>query len=472
MELWKMWFEAVTQLRPACIRQRTFCWMVICLLGLCIRTELAGVTSFVRALGLDPFLYKRLLHLFHSPALKLDTLTEVWTRWCADSLPACTVGAYRVWITDGIKAPKEGRKMPAVKKLHQESANNSKPEFIFGHSFQCISLLIQTAQGFVAAVPLAARICEGVVWSNRDKRTQLDRVVTLFLSLTDALGLPVVLVADAYYATRKVILPLLAAGHHLVTRARKNAVAYELAPRPKQSRRGRPRLYGKRIRLRDLFCAAGTFTSVPSPVYDDKNVVLEFRCIDLLWRPVGRLVRFVLVRHPHRGSMILMASDITMDPLDIIILYGYRFKIEVGFRQALHVVGAYAYHFWMAAMIPIRRVSGNQYMHHNSDRYRQMVRRKLAAYHNYVQLGCIAQGLLQYLAITARPTVWKLFHSWLRTMRTELPPSELVVAHALRDSLPEFLAVGPGDRILAEFLRQKVLTRSDSYDKSHHARAA
>ena len=351
--------------------------------------------------------------------------------------------------------------MPAVKKLHQESANNSKPEFIFGHSFQCISQLTQTAQGFVAAVPLAARICEGVVWSNRDTRTQLDRVVALFLSLIEALGSPVVLVADAYYATRKVILPLLAAGHHLVTRARKNAVAYELAPTPKQPRRGRPRLYGKRIRLRDLFTAAATFTSVPSPLYDDKDVVITFRCIDLLWRPVGRLVRFVLVRHPHRGAMILMASDITMDPLDIIILYGYRFKIEVGFRHALHIVGTYAYHFWMMAMTPIRRVSGNQYMHHKSDRYRQMVRRKLAAYHRYVQLGCIAQGLLQYLAITARSTVWNLFHSWLRTMRTELPPSELVVAHALRSSFPEFLAAGPADTILAKFLRRRLFKPRD-----------
>lgn len=454
--LWKMWFEAVAQLRPACSRQRTFYWMVLCLIGLCIRTELAGVTSFVRVLGLEPVLYKRLLHLFHSPAIQLDTLTEIWTRWCADSFPACTVGAYRVWIADGLKAPKEGRKMPAVKKLHQESANNSKPEFIFGHSFQCISLLTQTAQGVVAAVPLAARICEGIVWSNRNTRTQLDRVVTLFLSLAAVLESPVVLVADAYYATGKVILPLLAAGHHLVTRARTNAVAYELAPKPKHPRRGRPRLYGKRIRLRDLFAATATFTSTPSPLYDDKNVLLDFRCINLLWRPVGRLVRFVLVRHPHRGSMILMASDITMDPLDIIILYGYRFKIEVGFRHALHVVGTYAYHFWMMVMTPIRRVSGNQYMHHKSDRYRQMVRRKLAAYHNYVQLGCIAQGLLQYLAITARSTVWTLFHSWLRTMRTELPPSELVVAHALRSSLPEFLAAGPADTTLAKFLRRRL----------------
>ena len=45
------------------------------------------------------------------------------------------------------------------------------PPFIFGHSFQCISLLTRTASGYAAAVPLAARIREGVVSSNRDDRT-------------------------------------------------------------------------------------------------------------------------------------------------------------------------------------------------------------------------------------------------------------------------------------------------------------
>ena len=37
--------------------------------------------------------------------------------------------------------------MPAVKMLHQQSASNSKPEYIMGHSFQAISLLVQGASG-------------------------------------------------------------------------------------------------------------------------------------------------------------------------------------------------------------------------------------------------------------------------------------------------------------------------------------
>jgi len=430
--------------------------MVLVLMGLSIRTDLAGVTSVVRSLGLVPPDYKRLLHLFHSAALDLERLTALWIAWCREAFPAFCVGTYRVCIADGLKAPKEGRKMPAVKKLHQESANNSKPPFIFGHSFQCLSLLTRTAHGHATAVPLAARICEGVVWSNRDRRTQLDHLVLLFLSVAAALQHAVILVADAYYATGKVILPLLAAGHHLVTRARSNAVAYEPAPTPKCRRRGRPRLYGKRVRLRDLLATADAFESVPSPVYGETNIMIAYRCVDLLWRPVRRLVRFVLVRHPIHGSIILMCTDLSVDPLDVLILYGYRFKIELGFRQALHVVGTYAYHFWMLAMTPIRRVTGNQYMHRKSERYRQQVRRKLAAYHNHVQLSCIVQGLLQYLAITAGTTVWQLFRSWLRTMHTNRPPSELVVAYALRSSLPEFLAVGPAHPILAKFLRHRL----------------
>jgi len=472
MRLWMVWFEAVATLRPACSRGRTYCWMVVALMGLSIRTELAGVTSFVRVLGLSPSRYNPLLRVFHSSGVNLDRLTVLWVRWCRHAFPPVMVGGSLVVLADGVKIPKEGRKMPAVKKLHQASDNNSKPPFIFGHSFQAVSLLIRTAAGHAAAIPLAARIHEGVVWSNRDRRTLLDKLVLLFLPLAATLEAPVILVADAYYASRKVICPLLGAGHQLVTRVKKNCVAYQPAPQPKQRRRGRPRLYGKRQLLRDLFADTTAFEFVPSPVYGENGITISFRCVDLLWRPVGKLVRFVLVQHPVRGAIMLLSTDTTMDPLDVIILYAYRYKIELGFRHALHVLGTYSYHFWMMAMVPIRRVRGNQYMHHRSERYRQQVRRKLAAYHTHVQLGCIAQGLLQYLAISCTTTVWQLFRSWLRTMDPTRPPSELVVAYALRDSLPDFLADGPTDPTLAKFLRKNLFAHTTKRHTPHQTRAA
>jgi len=103
------------------------------------------------------------------------------------------------------------------------------------------------------------------------------------------------------------------------------------------------------------------------------------------------------------------------------------------------VVGSYAYHFWMDAMKPRRRGKGYQYLHRQSQTYRDAVRRKMNAFHSHVQLGCVAQGLLQHLALNHTAEVWQQYRSWLRTMNPALPPSELAVACALRSTLPEFL---------------------------------
>ena len=82
---------------------------------------------------------------------------------------------------------------------------------------------------------------------------------------------------------------------------------------------------------------------------------------------------------------------------------------------------------------------------------RAAIRRKLAAYHAFVQLGCIAQRLLQHLAINHTAEVWRCFRSWLRTMNPSLPPSELVVANALRTGIPEYFSSPGKDPTLTKF---------------------
>jgi len=452
MLLWLEWYRCVRELRGACSRNRTFLWMCLVLVGFSIRTELFGVTSFVRSCFLRPEKYRRLLHLFHTTSLKLEKLSDLWCRLAGKLFAPVLWQGYRIFIADGLKVPKEGKKMPAVKALHQESQNNSKPAFIMGHSFQAIGMLAKGLMGGHFCVPLVSRIHEGLVWSNRDRRTLLDKLVGLFLPITKLFVGPAILLADAYYASGKVIRPLLEEGHHLVTRVRTTTVGYQPAAKPKKRKRGRPKLYGKKVRLRDLWKLASEFAIAPSPVYGESNISVRYLSIDLLWRPVGHLVRFVLVDHPSRGRIILMTTLLTMAPLEVLELYGYRFKIEVSFKQALHTLGTYAYHFWMMHMVPIRRRSGNQHLHHRSEEYREMVRNKVAAYHRYVQLGCIAQGLLQHLSVNSASLVWQHFNSWLRTMFTDRSPSEMVVGQALRSSLPAFLAATHGQHELEKFI--------------------
>ena len=90
------------------------------------------------------------------------------------------------------------------------------------------------------AVPLDIKIHEGLIFSNRDQRTLLDKLLGLVNRLQ--LDEPCYLVADAYYASGKMVKGSLAQGHDLVTRAKSNCVAYRRAPLPRSKRaRGRRR---------------------------------------------------------------------------------------------------------------------------------------------------------------------------------------------------------------------------------------
>jgi len=455
MSLWIAWSNAIWLLRPAFSRLRSFMWFATAVAGLTVRTELLGVTSIVRALKLKPRYYNKLLDSFHSSAVKLDRLSALWTQAVLRLFPQpLLVNGRRVLLGDGIKIPKCGKKMPGVKLLHQQSDSNTKPEFIMGHSLQAVSLLVQAAQS-AFAVPLAARIHEGLVWSNRDRRTLLDKMIALLAIV--AINDPFYFVADAYYATRKIIRGLLDQNNHLVSRVKANAVAYLPHSQRGPQKRGRPRLYGTKLRLKSLFNDPKSMQSAASPVYGERNVTIQYRDCDLLWRPAGRLVRFVAVIHPSRGSRLLMCTDTSLCAIDIIRLYGLRFKIEHSFKQAVRLIGSFAYHFWMQDMTPLRRGNGNQHLHRESLDYRNAIKRKIHAYHVFIQAGIVCQGLLQYLSVAFPALVWNSFGSWLRTIRPGIPPSELVVANALRQTLPEFLL----NAEQSDFLEKFILERQD-----------
>ena len=220
MNLWEVWFSVVKTLREACKRKRTFFWMIVFLIGASIRCgDLTGVTSVVRVVGLLPGYYSCLLDFLHSSSLNITLLAQLWTQWVLQNFfEKVTINKRIVLLTDGIKVSKEGKKMPGVKMLHQASQSNTKAEFIMGHSCQAIGLLVK-ALGSFFCVPLTCQIHEGVVFSNRDKRTLYDKLLLMLNNL--GIHIPYYLVADAYYSVAKMVNGIRKNGNHLVTRAKK-----------------------------------------------------------------------------------------------------------------------------------------------------------------------------------------------------------------------------------------------------------
>ncbi len=200
----------------------------------------------MRALNLNARYYNALVDHFHSAAVKLDQLSTLWAHLVLRLFPQpVRINGRHVLVGDGIKVPKCGRKMPAVKLLHQQSEANTKPEYIMGHSLQAVGILVHAASSFFA-IPLAIRIHEGLVWSNRDRRTLLDKMLVLLgiVAITE----PCYFVADAYYAAHKIVAGLLRQNNHLLTRMKSNAVAYTAHHQRGPRKRGRPRIYGRKIK--------------------------------------------------------------------------------------------------------------------------------------------------------------------------------------------------------------------------------
>lgn len=106
----------------------------------------AGVTSFVCSLSLSPRADGRLLDAFHSKAINLGKLAALWTSIVLKTFPGIVrVKGRPVIVGDGIKTAKEGKKMPGVKCLHQESGSNSKPPYIMGPSCRALAVLASAA---------------------------------------------------------------------------------------------------------------------------------------------------------------------------------------------------------------------------------------------------------------------------------------------------------------------------------------
>jgi len=438
-------------------------WFTVSVASFCCRVDLMGVTSIVRTLGLKASCYTCLLDNFHSSGISLDRLCELWSQAVFKFCPGILrVNNRPVLVADGIKKQKSGKKMPAVKLLHQDSESNTKAEYIMGHSCQTIGLLVKACHS-VFCVPLAARIHEGIIETNRDKRTLMDKLIELLQPLR--IKEPCYLVADAYYGNKKIIEGLLRSGHHLVCRARVNAVAYEQPPRKKCKGRGRPKKYGRKIKLKDLWEGDGVVTTtMESPVYGEEGILLDVISRDLIVTYTKKSIRFVLVNHPTRGKVILFSSDTSLDPLEIIKIYGFRFKIEVSFKQAVWTIGTYSYRFWMKNMKPTKRNQRDVHLHMKSEKYRSEVKRKIRAYHVHIQVGLIAQGVLMLVSARATDAVWSNFGSWMRTRRLGVAPSEWVTALSMRNAFPEYIATDETSGTFGKFIRSKLdLERAEDF---------
>lgn len=433
MSIWIPFFAGLWQLRPAFPRLKTFLFFCAAVVAVCTRNDLRGVTSFVRGLFLAPPSYFGFLRMFHCRSLDPGKLSDAWTSIVFKIFSSHIVRFQgRVLLAaDGLKIPKEARRMPAVRSLHQESSSNTKPEWIMGHYFQVISVLVQGAGRFFA-VPLSARIHDGIRSSNRESKSLLDKLCLEMFWLP--LPQNFILVADSYYAAKSFVSVFQYFGCCIVSQVRMNAVARN-QPLLVPGRRGRKPKYGSAVKLRELF--GEEMSSISVDLYGKKSQAIRIWTRELLWQNHGQMVKFVGTIMPDGRRAILMSTDLNLTAKEIIEIYSLRIRIEQSFKVAVRTLGSFAYHFWSKAMDKIKPRSKGQFLHKKTSEYRARMNEKLASCERFVFVGVVAQGLLQYLSVCYPQLVWKNFNGWYRSLLTTDIPTEEVTSNALKSRLSE-----------------------------------
>ncbi len=116
-------------------RSAAFDWFVVIVVGFMVRSDSLGITSIIWDLALNPDLYPCLEHFFRASSWEWDSVFYAWVKIAASKAPLRRVAGRAVLIGDGTKRAADGKYMPCVKKMVQESESASKPMFIHGHFF-------------------------------------------------------------------------------------------------------------------------------------------------------------------------------------------------------------------------------------------------------------------------------------------------------------------------------------------------
>lgn len=452
--------QTLQALRPAFTRQAAFDWFVIVIIGFVMRTDTYGVSSIVRALFLIPASYHCLLHFFHSSAWCSKKLLHYWWLWLIRQNVEHTVNGRIVLTGDHTKNVKDGRKIPEVETLHQDSETGSKPSYFRGHHWGCIALLTNKCKKFWST-PLWAEVHRNDL---EEKRS--TRIVMIARSIVASVKKKGYLVLDAFFSVGPVFDMSRENGDdslYVLTRAKKNITAFLPAEKKKEGKRGPTPIYGKKLHLMQLFYSKEvTFSSVKTEVYGTTESV-KCLVLDLLWKPVKGVLRFILIESSH-GRIILMTDDLSLDAQTAIFLYCRRASIETLFNSLKNLLGGLCYRFWSKYLQPSSRRPQKKSKQRAVSSNPEKTKVTLEAIEKFVVIQIIVLGVLQLLALKFPKEIVKKSQCWMRTPPEDIP-SEFMTKLALVNVVKNNLSVFAKNMITQLILKKQEFQSESDFQK-------
>ena len=295
-------------------------------------------------------------------------------KWSADAVAAVLIRRIQsvfedwVYVYDETKALKTGNSQWGLhffRNFSYQKHRVNQSKFHFGHEFGALGLLCATPTDW-QFFPVWVKAV--VPQTLRDKSDAVLRRICSKIR-------PGLIIFDRGFARRKVFTLLRSFGHHILCRAKSNAVFYHLPKRsPKRPQRGRPRKYGDRLDIRRL---RYNEVDIDAKSYSITSKVVRTKMCDAP-------VRLVVIRTRPKASkpyryFCVWTTDLTLEIPKIVTYYRQRWQIETAFRDAKQ--------------------------HFGFDTYRLKSRKSI---NRFVQLSFVAASLTKLVFTTSEATEKKI----------------------------------------------------------------
>ena len=293
--------DILTQFRPLFNRQNfaLFCTFIVGLITHRHRATMTGIYQAIR------------------PKSGYNLLVKFLSRgkWEADAVAQRLIKLLQerfdnwVYVYDETRAIKTGKKQFGLhffKNHRYQKRNTNQSKFHFGHQFGALGLLCTTVTETILFPVRVNLICPK---THRDSSGSVLKRICCQIPR----GL---IIFDRGFNRRKVFESVLEAGHHLLCRAKSNAVFYQLPSVPNRPKPGRPKTYGRRLPLRLL-----RYTAID---IDNKRYSVASKVVRTKMCPTQ--VRLVVMRTRCKKSepfryFCVYTTDLTLDLCQIVRYY-------------------------------------------------------------------------------------------------------------------------------------------------------
>lgn len=233
-------------------------------------------------------------------------------------------------IIDDTLVLRVSKKAPGSKIHHEHSRKPNRPKFVQGQCWVSLAAVVENGLS-AAAIPILSRLIRNE--GNGNKLTAAKTLLRVIQPVFD--GLCVRLLLDSWYMRGILLRAALGAGLQVIGQVRKDTALFQ---RPElTTKRGRPRKYGAKYTPEVIeklpITPAELFIYGKLRWVRFRSVIAKARFLD------GRFVRAVWVSfEDEKGGVtrerLILATDITLSPREVIEVYAKRWTIEPMFHQA------------------------------------------------------------------------------------------------------------------------------------------